>query len=174
MMDERAINNARLAAVLEHLRRGWSEPLKGLVAAGVYDGERYAIGTSEYVGDGRWRHAERVALDKFLSRFGQPSPTAIVVCTLAPCTHERSGSRIGESCALMLKNADIAYFYVGAIDDASYPNTQRDYANLGLRFSTTDDPDLRSTCERLATLFSTYGPRVNTDLVAIKEAVAPP
>jgi pyrimidine deaminase RibD-like protein len=148
----------------------------GLVAAGVCDDRagHFVSATSEYAGNGRWRHAERVALERFLERYGVPGEEVVVVVSLAPCTHPESQSRLGGACALMLVESGIKHVHAGAIDLSTYRNTLRDYAALGLDLTFARDKQIRSICERLAGVFQTYGRRVNEDLPSIKREVPPP
>jgi pyrimidine deaminase RibD-like protein len=168
-------NDDRLSSVVEHLRSAWLDPLTGLVAAGIYDGkDRSALAVSQFAGNGRWSHAENIALQTFVSRFGRPSGSAIAVVTLAPCTHLASSSRVGPPCAALLAKEGIRNLYVGAIDLASYKNTEADYAGLGLNVTFTSDPKLRAVCARLAKVFELYGARVNEDLPVIKKELLAP
>jgi pyrimidine deaminase RibD-like protein len=173
---DQSSNDGRLQNVLGRLREAWSDPLAGIVAAGIYDekSDRSAIAVSRYEGSGRWRHAEDRALEAFVCEFGAPPASSIAVVTLAPCTHLRSQSRIGAACAWLLANAGIKHFYVGAIDRATYSQTEADYAAMGITVTETQDPGLRRTCGQVAQMFATFGAKINHDLPNIKKEVGFP
>jgi pyrimidine deaminase RibD-like protein len=176
MVEESAqINDRRLSQTIAFLRSVWLDPLTGLVAAGIFDSQgRSAIAASQYGGCGRWRHAENLALERFLSAYGAPSADAVAVVTLAPCTHPVSQSRLGPPCAVLLGQNHIQRIHAGAIDKASYPQTEADYSSIGIRFTLADDQVLRLVCEQLAGIFAKYGRRVNEDIASIKREIGPP
>jgi pyrimidine deaminase RibD-like protein len=120
----------------------------GLVAACIIDNNnRVACGLSHYGPDGRRRHAERVALDRYRERWGDPESGSICVTTLSPCTsHIRD--RYAESCKDLINQTQIRKVYCGYLDP-----TQQDLTGKTFSLRETRNPDIRATCKIIAHQF---------------------
>jgi pyrimidine deaminase RibD-like protein len=170
-----SLDDERLGHVIACLRDSWASPSNGLVAAGIFDSKSKSVtAASEYAGGGRWYHAERLALERFRTAFGAPSSSAIAIVTLAPCTHESSLSRIGDSCASLLLRAGIRRAHVGAVDRQSYTQTEQDYRLMGLEVTVTLDRSAQLVCERIGQIFGILGKRINDEWPSIKSALPSP
>jgi pyrimidine deaminase RibD-like protein len=166
----RVVNNdILLTRVIELLSREWMSKSVGLVCAGIFDGDNEMIAPSISPETGKWIHAERNALNKFIQQFGTPSSSAVVVTTLSPCVVELK-SRIGDSCTELLEITGLHTVHAGVLD-----SLQKDslaiYRARSIEFSLTNDPLCKRVCERLLGMFETYGTRVNFELPLIKETI---
>lgn len=156
--------------LLEALRflRDSPDENKGVVAAGIIDGERKVYATSIRAEDGkRWKHAERAALEKYLLEFGElPSGNAVAVTTLSMCIRD-SAQRAGASCSDLLLGRDGDFplespfkrVHVGYVDPLQAESLEI-YRELGFsEISVSREPKVALACEKISNYFSpeTYG-----------------
>jgi len=141
---------------------------KGVVAAGIIDGERVVYATSVRAEDGkRWKHAERAVLEKYFSEFGEmPSENAVAVTTLSMCIKE-SPHRAGASCSDLLSGRDpempmegaFKRVHVGYVDPLQAESIET-YGAFGFaEISVSKEPIVALACKKLSDYFSpgTYG-----------------
>jgi pyrimidine deaminase RibD-like protein/GNAT superfamily N-acetyltransferase len=139
-----------LEKCIEMIRRGQeSNPEKyGRVAACLIDNKNnhtYAINLPGP--DGTRRHAEHVAIDTHLERYGRIGPNAIMVTTLSPCVHH-TDERDGESCTDLLSDYGIEKCYAGWQDPTQHPAVDYPF-NLQI----TNNTDIFNTCRDIAASF---------------------
>jgi len=133
----------------------------GMVAACVIDPDnRQVYGINLPGPDGRRRHAERVAIDKYRSRHGDIPPGSIVVTTLSPCNAPMD-ERAGESCKDLLNSVGIHKVYCGYIDPTQHDDEDADFT-VGL----TQNDNIWETCKSFADTFlpeADVNPQVDTN-----------
>lgn len=129
---------------------------KGVVAAGVIDVRKstYAVSFDDFEA-GKSIHAERVALNKHLEKYGRVGKNAWVVTTLSPCWHPDE-NREGESCtSLLLGEGEVEQsvknVYTGYIDP--WQLTREEYEQQGLNVRETNSEVLRKSCKNLFQFF---------------------
>lgn len=117
---------------------------KGVVAAALIDSGKVVYVTSELLENGRWLHAERKAVNEYISEYGALSDDAILAVSLSPCIKD-SISREGTSCGDLLLgkdrslgNAPVARVHVGVIDP--FQADESFYRALEFGFTLTSDP----------------------------------
>ena len=118
----------------------------GQVAAAILDPQNnMTVGISTHHG-GKWRHAERNALDAYTHKYGQIPEGCIVVTTCSPCS-ERMGDRQGESCTDLINDSPVHKVYCG-YDDETQPASQRTFNMIE-----TSDASIRNRCKQFADTF---------------------
>lgn len=143
-------------SVLRDLLRLVRAEQDGVVGAAIVDGTKEVLAVSSETDEGKFRHAERNAVDAFKREYGEIPPSAVVVTTLSPCKHD-DPNRVGVSCTDLLLSCGISRVHTGYIDPWQVPIET--YADEGLVVTTTDDTVCESTCEALFDYF----PRVIED-----------
>jgi len=138
---------ARCCAMIE--RGQQKDPERyGMVAACVIDPDnRHVYGINLPGADGRRRHAERVAIDKYIKQYGDIPPGSIVVTTLSPCNSPMD-ERAGESCKDLLNSAGIHKVYCGYVDPTQHDDADADFV-VGL----TQNDALWESCKAFADTF---------------------
>jgi pyrimidine deaminase RibD-like protein len=123
----------------------------GMVAAAVIDPDNNIVaGVNRYGSNGKRVHAERVAIEKYESKYGLVPKGSIVVTTLSPCNEhndETAAGRVGESCTDYLNSKGIEKVYCGYMDPTQ-DNDQRQF-NL----METGNQDIREECKSFADTF---------------------
>lgn len=123
----------------------------GMVAACVLDPEnRKVYGVNEAAGDGKRRHAERVAIDRYIKHYGEVPQGSIIITTLSPCNEygtEMADERYGESCTDLINDSNIRKVYCGYMD----PSQTDDQAQYTLEASS--NLDIKRLCEKFASTF---------------------
>ena len=128
------------------------DPVKyGMVAACVLDPKnRKVFGVNEAAGDGKRRHAERVAIDRYIENYGPVPQGSIILTTLSPCNEygtEMADKRYGESCTDIINESRCRKVYCGYMD----PSQQDEHARYNLE--ETDNKDIQRMCEKFADTF---------------------
>lgn len=126
------------------------DPIKyGMVAACVLDPKnRKVFGVNEATRDGNnRRHAERVAMDRYESKYGEIPEGSIILTTCSPCNEEDMDERYGESCTDLINNSNCKKVYCGYTD----PSQTNDHEQYTLE--ETSNKDIRSLCEKFADTF---------------------
>ena len=119
----------------------------GMVAAAVLDPDNnLVIGVNSPAKDGTRRHAERVAIDKYTSKYGDIPKGSIVLTTLSPCS-EHMDERYGESCTDLLNQHNVKKVYCGYIDP-----TQEEEAR-DFNIMETENGSIRALCKTFADTF---------------------
>jgi pyrimidine deaminase RibD-like protein len=129
-----------------------NDPMKyGMVAACVLDPKnRKVFGVNEAAKDGTRRHAERVAIDRYVKHYGDIPEGSIIITTLSPCNEddtEMADERYGESCTDLVNNSNVRKVYCGYID----PSQHEEHAEYTLE--ETDNNDIKTLCKKFADTF---------------------
>jgi len=124
-----------------------SEPkLDGLVGAAVLDPKNNIVtGISTKSGD-KWIHAEREALSKYESKYGEVPEGSIIVTTLSPC-NDKMDNRYSESCTDLINNSPVKKVYCGYIDPTQ-TNDQRKFTQLE-----SGNKSVRELCKKISNIF---------------------
>ena len=116
----------------------------GMVAACVIDPDGNQVYGINHRGDGGRRiHAERTALDNYVSEYGEVDPNCTVVTTLSPCCNPMQ-ERQGESCEDLLKEFGITRVYCGYQDPTQASDKQ---------YTVTKNSKIQELCKRFADTF---------------------
>ena len=124
----------------------------GMVAACVLDPKnRKVFGVNEMAAeDGKRRHAERVAIDRYEKHYGPVPEGSIILTTLSPCNEyhtDMADERYGESCTDLVNESGCRKVYCGYID----PSQSDDHAEYTLEETTNED--VRRLCKKFADTF---------------------
>lgn len=123
----------------------------GMVAACVVDPDNNIVsGLNSPASDGKRIHAERVAIEKYESKYGEVPEGSIIVTTLSPCNEkddETAADREGRSCTDYLNGKGIKKVYCGYIDPTQ-TNDNRKFNQME-----TSNKDIREECKKFADTF---------------------
>jgi len=128
------------------------DPIKyGMVAACVLDPKnRTVFGINEAAENNKRRHAERVAMDRYVEQHGEIPKGSIIITTLSPCneynTH-MADERYGESCTDIINNSMVRKVYCG-YQDPSQDNEHNEYT-----LEQTSNSDVKELCKKFADTF---------------------
>jgi pyrimidine deaminase RibD-like protein len=138
-----------LLELCHHVIQGQKDdPVKyGMVAACVLDPKnRKVFGVNEAAEDNTRRHAERVAIDRYVKHYGDIPEGSIILTTLSPCSDDMD-ERYGESCTDLINNSNVRKVYCGYID----PSQKDDHAEYTLE--ETVNRDIQTLCKKFADTF---------------------
>jgi pyrimidine deaminase RibD-like protein len=141
--------NYILLELCHHVIKGQQDdPIKyGMVAACVLDPEnRKVFGLNEAAKDDTRRHAERVAMDRYIEHYGDIPEGSIILTTLSPCSDDMD-ERYGESCTDLINNSNCRKVYCGYID----PSQKEEHAEYNLEQS--DNEKINRLCKSFADTF---------------------
>jgi pyrimidine deaminase RibD-like protein len=142
-----------LLELCHHVIKGQQDdPIKyGMVAACVLDPKnRKVFGVNEAAEDDTRRHAERVAIDRYVENYGDIPEGSIILTTLSPCNEygtEMAAGRYGESCTDLINDSMVRKVYCGYMD----PSQSDDHAQYTLE--ETDNQKIRDLCKSFADTF---------------------
>lgn len=123
----------------------------GMVAACVIDPDNNVVtGLNRPGPDGKRVHAERVAIEKYESEYGNVPEGSIIVTTLSPCNEQHDETaieRVGESCTDYINSKGIEKVYCGYIDPT------QDNNNREFNIMETSNKELRAICKTFADTF---------------------
>lgn len=125
----------------------------GMVAACVLDPEnRKVYGVNEMAAEDSEtrRHAERVAIDRYIKHYGDVPQGSIIITTLSPCNEyhtKMADERYGESCTDLINASNVRKVYCGFMD----PSQDDNNAKFTLEESKNDD--VRRLCKKFAGTF---------------------
>ena len=128
------------------------DPIKyGMVAACVLDPKnRTVFGINEAAENNKRRHAERVAMDRYVEQHGEIPEGSIIITTLSPCneynTH-MADERYGESCTDIINSSNVRKVYCG-YQDPSQDNEHNDFT-----LEQTSNSDVKELCKKFADTF---------------------
>jgi pyrimidine deaminase RibD-like protein len=128
------------------------DPIKyGMVAACVLDPKnRKVLSVNEAAEDGTRRHAERVAIDRYIEQYGDIPEGSIILTTLSPCNEngtEMAAGRYGESCTDLINASTVRKVYCGYTD----PSQSNDHARYTLE--ETGNQKIQDLCKKFADTF---------------------
>jgi pyrimidine deaminase RibD-like protein len=123
----------------------------GMVASCVLDPDNNKIlCVNEDAGDGTRRHAERVAIDSYVEKYGEIPEGSIIITTLSPCNEddtEMAAGRYGESCTDLINNSNVRKVYCGYKD----PTQDNDHEKYTLE--ETSNSGIKNLCKKFADTF---------------------
>lgn len=96
-------------------KRKENSDLYGWVGACVLDENNNMVMATSTHDDGKWRHAERNAIDEYIKKYGDISENSVIVTTCSPC-NESMKDRYGESCTDLINEIGIKTVYSGFTD----------------------------------------------------------
>jgi pyrimidine deaminase RibD-like protein len=119
----------------------------GMVAACVMDNDhRVAYGVNTAAGDGKRKHAERVAIEAYESKYGEIPEGSIIITTCSPCNEDME-ERYGESCTDLINHSNVRKVYCGYQDPSQHD------AHAEYTLEVTSDKNIRGLCKKLADTF---------------------
>jgi pyrimidine deaminase RibD-like protein len=119
----------------------------GAVAAAVLDPKNNLVkGINLPAGDGKRRHAERVAMDNYKKKYGEIPEGSIIITTCSPCS-EHMAERHGDSCTDLINSSPVKKVYCGYID-RTQPEDSRTFNEIE-----TANPAIRNLCRDFASTF---------------------
>ena len=129
-----------------------NDPMKyGMVAACVLDPQnRIVFGVNEAAENDTRRHAERVAIDRYVKQYGEVPDGSIIITTLSPCNEygtEMADDRYGESCTDLINDSNVKKVYCG-YTDPSQTNDHEEYT-----LEETKNGDIKELCKKFADTF---------------------
>lgn len=123
----------------------------GMVAACVLDPKnRKVLCANEAVESGGRKHAERVAIEEYIKKYGDIPEGSIIVTTLSPCNEydtDMAAGRYGESCTDLINNSNVKKVYCGYMD----PSQHNDHTEYTLE--DTGNDDIQRLCKQFADTF---------------------
>jgi len=128
------------------------DPVKyGMVAACVLDPKnRKVLCANEAVESGGRKHAERVAIEEYIKKYGDIPEGSIIVTTLSPCNEydtDMAAGRYGESCTDLINNSNVKKVYCGYMDPSQH-NEHTEYT-----LEDTGNDDIQRLCKQFADTF---------------------
>ena len=142
-----------LVELCQHIIQGQQhDPVKyGMVAACVLDPKnRKVLCANEAVESGGRKHAERVAIEEYIKKYGDIPEGSIIVTTLSPCNEydtDMAAGRYGESCTDLINNSNVKKVYCGYMD----PSQHNDHTEYTLE--DTGNDDIQRLCKQFADTF---------------------
>jgi len=129
-----------------------SDPEKyGMVAACVLDPNHNVVyGVNTAANGGVRRHAERVAMDRYVAQYGEIPEGSIIITTLSPCNEDGSdmaNNRYGESCTDLVNSSLVRKVYCGYMD----PSQQNEHNKYTLEETSNDR--IKDVCKQCADTF---------------------
>ena len=123
----------------------------GMVAAAVLDIDNRLVKALNYVvGDGKHKHAERAAIDKYNSEYGDIPEGSIIITTLSPCS-EHMDERYGEDCTDLINDTVVRKVYCG-YEDPTQDNSKT-YQHKKFHVEVTKNTKIKSLCKKFADTF---------------------
>jgi pyrimidine deaminase RibD-like protein len=123
----------------------------GMVAACVLDPDNNKVlSVNEAADDDTRRHAERVAIDSYVEKYGDVPKGSIIITTLSPCNEdhtEMADGRYGESCTDLINDSNVRKVYCGYMD----PTQKNDHKKYTLE--ETSNNDIKQLCKKFADTF---------------------
>jgi pyrimidine deaminase RibD-like protein len=128
------------------------DPIKyGMVAACVLDPDHQTvISVNEAYKNNTRKHAERVAIESYKSKYGKIPEGSIIITTLSPCNEdgtEMAAGRYGESCTDLINSSMVRKVYCGYID----PTQENEHNKYTLE--ETSNKDLKQFCKKISDTF---------------------
>lgn len=148
---------------LIHVGQKENPEYNGLVAACVLDNDNNIVQSTSYEQDGKYVHAERAAINKYIKEIGPLEGGSIIVTTLSPCSKEM-GDRYSKSCTDLINSTPIKKVYCGYSDPTQ--DDSNDYLHKTFHVKVTRNKEIQSICKSFADKFLKKGLfEVNPDTV---------
>jgi pyrimidine deaminase RibD-like protein len=167
-----------LAKLCSMVKKQEGKQYPGMVAACIITPKGKIVAKNSSYHDGKWRHAERNAIDEYTQYYGMIPEGSIMVTTLSPCNEkhdETAKERHGMSCTDLINHHGFKYVYCG-YKDPTQEDDHGDYKEV-----VTKNKQLRDMCGSFADSFLEEGiisPAVVSKIVskvapAVASKVAP-
>ena len=118
----------------------------GMVAAAVLDPDHNKTASTSTRKDGKWRHAERNAIDLYLETYGEIPEGSIIVTTLSPCDNAMS-NRYGHSCTDLINECPVNEVYCGYMDPSQLDE------DFEFTVEDTKNTKIQELCKKFAATF---------------------
>lgn len=119
----------------------------GMVAAAVLDNNNNLVkGINLPAANGKRRHAERVAIDRYVAEYGDIPEGSIIITTCSPCS-EHMDERYGEDCTDLINQHGVKKVYAGYMD----PTQKEEHRNFNI--IETENASIRNSCKEFADEF---------------------
>lgn len=119
----------------------------GMVAAAVLDMDNNLVkGINLPAPNGKRRHAERVAIDRYTEQYGDIPEGSIIITTCSPCS-EHMDERYGEDCTDLINQHGVKKVYAGYMD----PTQEEEHRDFNIM--ETENGSIRDMCKEFADTF---------------------
>ena len=118
----------------------------GMVGACVLDNKGNKVSSTSTKEGNKWRHAERNAIDLYLSKYGEIPKSAVIITTLSPCDSDMD-DRYSGSCTGIINDADIERVYCGYVDPT------QDNTPVEFTLKVTKNSSIKERCKKFAWTF---------------------
>jgi len=119
----------------------------GMVAAAVLDNDNNLVqGINLPAPNGKRRHAERVAIDRYVEQYGDIPAGSIIITTCSPCS-EHMDERYGEDCTELINQHGVKKVYAGYMD----PTQEEEHRDFNIM--ETENSSIRDMCKEFADTF---------------------
>jgi pyrimidine deaminase RibD-like protein len=118
----------------------------GMVAACVLDPDHNQISTTSTKKDGKWRHAERNAIEAYEKTYGKIPEGSIIITTLSPCDGAMT-DRYEGSCTDLINDSTVKKVYCGYMDPSQHDE------DFEFTVEDTDNKDIQRLCKKFADTF---------------------
>ncbi len=119
----------------------------GMVAAAVLDNDNNLVqGINLPAPNGKRRHAERVAIDRYVEQYGDIPEGSIIITTCSPCS-EHMDERYGEDCTELINQHGVKKVYAGYMD----PTQEEEHRDFNIM--ETENSSIRDMCKEFADTF---------------------
>lgn len=123
----------------------------GMVGSCVIDADNNMVyGVNHFMEDGKRLHAERVATNNYIEKYGKIPEGSIIVTTLSPCS-EPMDERYGVSCTELVNSLGIHKVYCGYEDPTQVDDTV--YQHKKFHVMETRNKKLRELCKKFSDTF---------------------
>ena len=118
----------------------------GMVGACVLDNKGNKVSSTSTKEGDKWRHAERNAMDLYLSKYGEIPKSAVIITTLSPCDSDMD-DRYSDSCTGIITDAKISRVYCGYVDPT------QDNKSSTFTLKVTKNTNIKDCCKKFAWTF---------------------
>jgi pyrimidine deaminase RibD-like protein len=123
----------------------------GMVGACLLDSDNRAVfGVNHLADNGKRKHAERVAIDSYIKKYGELDSGSIIITTLSPCSDDMD-ERYGESCTELINDYGIHKVYCGYKDPSQIDSEA--YLHKKFHCMETRNDKIKLLCKRFADTF---------------------
>lgn len=122
----------------------------GMVGAAVVDNDNHVIQSTSYKNKGKYVHAERAAIDKYVEQYGQLEAGSIIVTTLSPCSRPIE-DRYLDSCTSLINDSPIKKVYCGYSDPTQ--DKGENYKRKKFHIEVTKNKKIKLLCKKFADTF---------------------
>jgi pyrimidine deaminase RibD-like protein len=118
----------------------------GMVAACVLDNDHNIVASTSTKEAGKWKHAERNAIEKYQSKYGEIPEGSIIITTLSPCDGPMA-DRYEGSCTDLINNSIVKKVYCGYMDPSQHEE------DFEFTVEDTANKDIQKLCKKFADTF---------------------